>query len=43
MVGPLFCWDFEPAFAFVKTESQSKGPKATTAFAQKQLFTAIQI
>jgi len=35
--GP-FGWAFEPAFAFVKAKSQPKGPKATSAFAQKQLF-----
>jgi hypothetical protein len=35
--GP-FGWAFEPAFAFVKAKSQPKGPKATSAFIQKQLF-----
>jgi len=35
--GP-FGWAFEPAFAFVKAKSQPKDPKATSAFAQKQLF-----
>jgi len=35
--GP-FGWTFEPAFAFVKAKSQPKGPKATSAFPQKQLF-----
>jgi hypothetical protein len=29
---------FEPVFVFVKVKSQPKGPKATSAFAQKQLF-----
>ena len=34
--GPFY-WAFKPAFAFAKVKSQPKGPKVTSAFAQKQL------
>jgi hypothetical protein len=34
----MFGWAFQPTFAFAKAKSQLKGSKATTVFAQKQLF-----